>query len=190
MHETFVHWKLNSKNINRVIKGAKLLFLRKNKNFNENKKRLKMKSKIKIGLMGLLLSVMLLATMTTASACTVNTPTERLPVFSLHEGGKYTIEYYPHEKGSRTFEIWYDTMSNPRVVGNIQYAWTNNGGKTWTPFSGGGTFRYALIGNVYQRIKQVLYSGSSNIGYRIIVSYPVQKASILEKNIDIYVNFK
>lgn len=149
-----------------------------------------MKSKTKIGLIGLLLSLTLLATMTTASAAyTVNTPTSRFS-FSLYEGGSATIFYYPHEAGNRTFEIWHDTLSNPKVVGTITYAWTNNNGQTWNPFNGASTFRYAIGGNVYQRTRQVLHSGSSNIGYKIIVKYPVQSASVLQKRIDVYVNFK
>jgi len=149
-----------------------------------------MKSKIKIGLIGFLFSVMLLATITTASAAiTIKTPTVYTGC-DLHERGSNTIYYYPNEAGSKTFEIWYNSMSNPKVVGNINYAWTNNGGKTWTPFSGASTFKYAIGGNVYQRTKQVLNSGSSNIGYRIIISYPVQKASMFTKDIDVYLKFR
>ena len=50
-----------------------------------------MKSKIKIGLIGLLFSVMLLATITTASAAiTITTPTAYTGCF-LHEGSSNTI---------------------------------------------------------------------------------------------------
>lgn len=76
-------------------------------------------------------------------------------------GGETEIVYYfPNEVGTRKFEAWHATPYYWDKVAGMTFSWTDNNGQTWHEW------RNAAVGFYWPKVKQDLYSGSSNIGYK------------------------
>ncbi len=88
--------------------------------------------------------------------------------FLLHgsDGETVKVYYYPHEKGTRKFEAWHNTPYYWNKVAAMTFSWTDNGGQTWHEW------RNAPVGYYWPKVKQDLYSGSSNIGYKFEFKIP------------------
>jgi hypothetical protein len=82
--------------------------------------------------------------------------------FLLHgsDGETVKVYYYPREKGTRKFEASHNTVYYWDKVAAMTFSWTDNGGQTWHEW------RSAPVGYYWPKVKQDLYSGSSNIGYK------------------------
>ena len=76
------------------------------------------------------------------------------------DGETAVVYYYPNEAGTRKFEAWHATPYYWDKVAGMTFSWTDNGGQTWHEW------RDAIVGLYWPKVKQDLYSGSSNIGYK------------------------
>lgn len=87
--------------------------------------------------------------------------------FLLYGDGETAIVYYyPNEAGTRKFEAWNTTPYYWDKCAGMTFSWTDNGGQTWHEW------RNAAVGFYWPKVKQDLYSGSSNIGYRFEFKIP------------------
>ena len=134
-----------------------------------------MKTKIK-GMTGTivvatLLAVLLCAMVTPVSADYTTTryiSTGQEISFILDGSGGETVivYYYPNEAGTRKFEAWHTTLYYWNKHAGMTFSWTDDGGQTWHEW------RNAAVGFYWPKVKQDLYSGSSNIGYRFEFKIP------------------
>ena len=88
--------------------------------------------------------------------------------FVLHgsDGETAIVYYYPNEAGNRKFEAYHTTPIYWDKCAAMTFSWTNNGGRTWHEW------RDAAVGFYWPKVKQNLYSGSSNIGYKFEFKIP------------------
>ena len=88
--------------------------------------------------------------------------------FFLHgtDGETVVVYYYPNEAGTRKFEAWHTTPIYWNKCASVTFFWTNNGGQTWHKW------RKAAVGFYWPKVKQDVYSGSSNIGYKFEFKIP------------------
>lgn len=132
-----------------------------------------MTGKANIGLILLLLLAMFFVTMATASASTktysITSTTGSINPLAVTSGNTAEIYYSPSAVGTRTFKISNNQIALTKV-GTVAFYWTDNG--TWNLWK---TANLGLLS-----VSEKLYSGSSNIRFKIVVK-PVSGAYINAK---------
>lgn len=77
----------------------------------------------------------------------------------------YEILYYPQAQGTEIFEVRHESLYYYDKVGLKKFYWSDNGGASWNKFTQGPVYYYTYK-------KTSLYSGSSNICYKIRLGMP------------------
>lgn len=123
-----------------------------------------MKTKTKIAFIGVLLLVIACATVTTASASTksytIPAPTGTLSSLTVTNGNTAEIYYTPNAVGTRTFTIG-SKLFHTGYIGTVEFFWTETG--EWH------SWRTAQFGYGSKAVSQSLYSGNTNVRYKMVV---------------------